>query len=587
VVVDAGSPDDMARAVLRDGVLFIEETRDEWTRAIDGDEWTVRQAGSGLRVGSVLWLADAAVRITRVDTRAGATVLSVEEVGLAELFQTLSLAEDFDLSAAVWDTDEPGAAIEDVEVASEKAPNYTKFTRRLKLPVPDSWQESSLKMELSLGLGGRIEFDFEGDADTPPHGRIEIAAGVEHTFSVSEGASVSLESKEYKFKSPVRIPIKVGVFDSALRAVGVRALEIVIPIRIGAEVKFSSSMDVPLRLTSSIAATASFHYDADQGFGADGDITPESALQLGSPKNTPLKSSSHDVRLGGYVRALPTLQLINGVGALGLDLKVGGYAHGNIASYIIPPPVYFCYKVTPEARGEISGVFEALGFDKKETDPSPLPLWEGEPLTKECTRDAGDASADASETVLDASVTEAGADAGAPPPKQLSCGKNERYKVTVTGAWNDEVVDTETGLTWHRTNERVSGLPVCSPPLGWSASEEPVCCKSGGADPTYGKCNWAGAQKLCQDQGMRLASVDELKAMNTASGTCASTVDDELKNCPVCFLSWESWSSTATTPGAYYYARSRELGLTDRSGLMSFAGNTPYGIWGVKCVRDP
>jgi hypothetical protein len=81
--------------------------------------------------------------------------------------------------------------------------------------------------------------------------------------------------------------------------------------------------------------------------------------------------------------------------------------------------------------------------------------------------------------------------------------------------------------------------------------------------------------------------VDELKAMNTASGTCASTVDDELKNCPVCFLSWESWSSTATTPGAYYYARSRDLGLTDRSGLMSFAGNTPYGIWGVKCVRDP
>lgn len=52
----------------------------------------------------------------------------------------------------------------------------------------------------------------------------------------------------------MRIPIKVGVFESALRAVGGRALEIGMPTLVGAEVKFSSSTDVPLRWTSSIAA---------------------------------------------------------------------------------------------------------------------------------------------------------------------------------------------------------------------------------------------------------------------------------------------------------------------------------------------
>jgi hypothetical protein len=411
---------------------------------------------------------------------------------------------------------------------------------------------------------------------------------------VNEGASVSLESNEYPIAKPVRIPIKIAVFDSALRAVGVRALEIVMPIKIGAEAQFSASVDVPLQLTSSIAATASFYYDAQKGFGAAGDITPESSFQLGTPKGTPLKNTSNDLRLGIYVRALPELQVINGVGALGLDLKVGGYAHGNIASYVIPPPLYYCYKVTPEARGEVSGVFAALGFGEEKTSPKPFPLWEGKPWTSDCTRDAGiadagaaDAGVDAGTTGLDAGSADAGADAGTRPPKELSCGKNGRYRVTVTGAWNDEVVDTQNGLVWHRTNERVSGLPTCSPPLGWSASEEPVCCKNGGADPTYGKCNWAGAQKLCRDQGMRLATVQELKDMNTATGTCASTVGDELLNCPVCFLSWETWTGTATSPGAYYYARSRDLGLTETSGLMNFAGSAPYGIFGVKCVRDP
>jgi hypothetical protein len=169
----------------------------------------------------------------------------------------------------------------------------------------------------------------------------------------------------------------------------------------------------------------------------------------------------------------------------------------------------------------------------------------------------------------------------------LSCGKGGEYHVRVTGAWDDEVTDTLTGKIWHRTNEFVSGLQPCVGTIGRLATDTPFCCAVNNDDLSYARCNWDGAKQLCASAGMRLPTKDELIEVASATGTCATPIQDFLTNCGACIMNWQSWSSTEASSTTAYYLQSNTLGVASSLGTFKYSKTTPEGNVGVRCVKDP
>jgi hypothetical protein len=84
-------------------------------------------------------------------------------------------------------------------------------------------------------------------------------------------------------------------------------------------------------------------------------------------------------------------------------------------------------------------------------------------------------------------------------------------------------------------------------------------------------CNWLGFQKICADEGWRLATKDELTAVAGQNGFYA--------------YNWSSWSAMSSPDHAFYV---RVTGLL--VGAQELLTNRDQHIWtaseSVRCVKD-
>ena len=211
------------------------------------------------------------------------------------------------------------------------------------------------------------------------------------------------------------------------------------------------------------------------------------------------------------------------------------------------------------------------------------------PVTCGATPDAGAANSDAGTTHSDASALDgsqdSGQDAGVSDPDAgatvETCGpanNRSRFEFVGNGAWDDLVLDTVTGLTWHRGVEATNNDPSL-PPCMYDATnriprEQPYCCNDfGNGRAVPPGCNWSGFKKLCEDQGWRLATVDELLEFGNNNG--------------LCFDNWSSWSAAT---GTWRAALVQRLGAAVGSLEYSIPA-TAVAPWQafpnyVRCVRD-
>ena len=164
-------------------------------------------------------------------------------------------------------------------------------------------------------------------------------------------------------------------------------------------------------------------------------------------------------------------------------------------------------------------------------------------------------------------------ESGAPLPEVTTCGpggNRERFQFTGTGARSDVVLDTTTGLVWHRGVEYTSAdLPACDFDVTISAAT-PYCCRPPSIVPYAPGCNYLGFQQLCQEQGMRMATVDELLHLARDAGTC-----------------WENWESWSAPTGPTTAGFVRKTGLLVGSYEYAIPGDERiwYASDHVRCVR--
>jgi hypothetical protein len=219
-----------------------------------------------------------------------------------------------------------------------------------------------------------------------------------------------------------------------------------------------------------------------------------------------------------------------------------------------------------------------------------------------CTTDGGtdavpvraDASASADAPAVDGGVDAGGVDAPAMAPEAGSaadapafpdaatsdadaqaCTQGTRYRYTGTTLWNDLIYDCMTGLTWHFDVERTkNALPPCDISLTIKG-DTAYCCTASPADPNgyyLPACNWLGFQQICNDEGWRLATKDELVAVTGRDGFYANN--------------WSSWSAMSSPNHAFYV---RVTGLL--VGATEYTTNGDQHIWyakeSVRCVRSP
>lgn len=185
---------------------------------------------------------------------------------------------------------------------------------------------------------------------------------------------------------------------------------------------------------------------------------------------------------------------------------------------------------------------------------------------------------DADGGVDDAGVTDMGsADTGV---TTTFCGPGTdrtRFRIEGDGSWDDLVTDTVTGLVWHRDVEHTlndPAFPGCGLPRPPVPREEIFCCNDAGGDRAVPPgCNWRGFKFLCERQGWRLATVDELQELGNNAG--------------LCFENWSSWSAAT---GDWMATVVSQLGVAVGKLEYSLPPTAPaprqaFPFY-VRCVRD-
>lgn len=347
-------------ATLLPSVTTINATQADYVASSTATTWTLRTASS-VQPGDVLLLQDAAVKVVSVDTSSGQMVLTVTLAQIEDVFSKLRLQQTFDQNSAEFIPD-PASQIPATftsttagsSAALSSAASTVNATSETSLKIP--YNARPWKANLEFKLVGKVNLNYDRSANTGITGSLDVTGMVQGDAELGTEVPIAFDLPEFQLGT-LKIPIPLSVVDSVLNAVGIRVASIRIPLSVGARAKVEVALGVGV--TGSIQAQVITTYDATNGFSESGPTVSGNLGLKGLPSSSvptaPLKAT---LMIGPYVHARPQLVILNQVGSIGADVKVGLYGKGTIQSMVSSP--YYCINLNPEVQGEAFGFFKSV-----------------------------------------------------------------------------------------------------------------------------------------------------------------------------------------------------------------------------------
>ena len=372
------------QGTLKADVTVVNSSRDAWVASATDASWTLHSVRNDIAVGAVLLLDDDAVRVTGVTQVDGTTILGVVPAEIEEVFAKLRLSHVIDMSDATFEaTDGSATLVSRNALVQDRAQAAAGLQQAIHVAI----DRHPFTGSVDFVLGGRLDLSYDEDGSTGAQGHLDVTGAIDGAvrssfvgpFPLSPRIPASLAAYQL---GTVRIPIPVTIVDKASRVLGVRVASIVVPVWLGAD--GTGGYSLALRVNGDARTNLVVDYSgsgglvahgpmASAGFGVTGELAdagPDAAAQVGAD-------------LGAYVRALPQLLILNKVPSMGADLKVGMYADGQLSAF--PGAPYYCLRMQPSLKSEVSGFFRAAGIDRQSSSLTSGSLNVGAPYsTGEC-----------------------------------------------------------------------------------------------------------------------------------------------------------------------------------------------------------
>jgi hypothetical protein len=339
-------------ATLLPSVKIIDSTQADYLVSATGTTWTLR-APTTINSGGVLLLQDAAVKVLAVDTSSGHMVLTVTPAQIEDVFSKLSIKKTFDQNSAEFIPDQT------ISIPTTFGPTTasTAFlaavngTNTVSLKIP--FNRPPWTANLEFKLVGKVNVDFDGN--TGMTGSLDVTGIVEGDAGL--GTNQATPDLSEIPLGRLRIPIPLSIVGGLPNIIGIHVASIQIPLSLGA--KAGLNWGITFGIKGRAEAQSITTYDPINGLSGSGPTVSASLDLSGLPSTTvPTAPINATVTIGPYVRAKPQLVILNQVGSIGVDVKVGLYGKGSFQSMLSTP--HFCINLNPVVEGEGAGFFRSV-----------------------------------------------------------------------------------------------------------------------------------------------------------------------------------------------------------------------------------